>query len=377
MAGAGRVFQLLYRVSRTSEVSLVTFIETEEEANKLGQVIPHCKRVETVYRRGFTPVSLYPYEPFEEFNCPEFREKLEKVLAEEDFDLVHFEWTQAAQYADLAPHCRKLVTEIEVNYAAHLGLVPLERNFLRKSRKFYNGLQTLYREVELCKKVDAVVCVTDKDRDYLRGYLPQSKLFVVNTGVDTEYFDCNGNEPIDPNMIVFVGAFRHEPNVDAMLYFCAEVFPLILQERPQTQLYIVGSSPPRSILQLDVHPGITVTGFVEDIRDYYRKAGVIVVPLRMGVGIRGKILEGWAVGKAIVATPLACLGIEAVHGENILIANRAEEFALWTLALLRSPEFASRLGRAARATAVRYYDWSRIGEQMTSLYERLANHRSQ
>lgn len=371
--GAGRVFQLLYRVSRKSEVSLVTFIETKEEASKLGQVTPHCKRVEAVYRRGFTPVSLYPYEPFEEFNCPEFGAKLEQVLAEEDFDLVHFEWPQAAQYAHLAPHCHKLVTEIEVNYAAHLSLVPLERNPLRKLRKFYNSLQTLYREIELCKKVDSVVCVTDTDRDYLGGYLPSEKLFVINTGVDTGYFTCDETEPVDPNAIVFVGAFRHQPNVDAMIYFCSEVFPLILQERPQTHLYIVGSSTPSSIRRLGSHPNITVTGFVKDLRPYYRKARVVVVPLRMGVGIRGKILEGWAAGKAMVASPLACMGIRAVHGENILIAESAGEFALWTLGLLRNPDFATDLGRAGRETTVRHYDWSRMGEQMLSLYKRLSN----
>ncbi|MFQ5928418.1 MAG: glycosyltransferase [Acidobacteriota bacterium] len=370
--GAGRVFQLLHRASKEHELSLITFIETKQEADVEALLLSQCKRVETVHRRRYVPVSFFPYEPFEEFNSPEFRKKLEEVLTEEDFDLVHFEWTQMAQYADLVPHIPKLLTEIEVNYAAHYSLVQLESNPFRKTRKLYNSLQTFYRELELCRKVDQVVCVTDKDRDYLRGYIEEKKLSVINTGVDTEYFTCNGFRPADHNALTFVGAFRHEPNVDAMQYFCREVFPLILKERPQTHLYIVGSSPPQSIRQLGAHPQVTVTGYVEDIREFYGKAQVVVVPLRAGVGIRGKILEGWAAGKAMVATPLACLGIRAVHGENILIADTPDEFALWTLALLRNSDFCQRLGQAGRQTAVQFYDWSLLGDQMIELYESIA-----
>jgi glycosyltransferase involved in cell wall biosynthesis len=117
------------------------------------------------------------------------------------------------------------------------------------------------------------------------------------------------------------------------------------------------------------HSNITVTGFVEDIRDYYRKAQVVVVPLRTGVGIRGKILEGWSAGKAMVATTVACLGIRAVHGENILIADEAEDFAMWTSALLRNPKHCERLGLAGRQIAARHYEWDEIGGRMCKLYE--------
>ncbi|MFQ5740743.1 MAG: glycosyltransferase [Acidobacteriota bacterium] len=369
--GAGRVFQLLRRVAARHEVTLVSFVETDEERREVRQLLPYCRRIETVFRRRFDPVSPFPYEPFEEFNSPALRKRLSQVVAEEDFDLVHFEWTQMAQYADLFPAIPKLVTEIEVNYAAHYSLFHVEPHLLRKVRKFYNTLQTLYREVELCGKVDRVICVTDRDRDYLKGYIDADKMVVVNTGVDTEYFTPESRVPTDPNALVYVGAFRHQPNVDAMLYFLESIWPEILLRRPRTHLYIVGSSPPPVIRSLQREPQITVTGFVPDIRDFYHKAQVVIVPLRTGVGIRGKILEGWAAGKAMVATSQACLGIRAVHGENIMIADEAEEFALWTLALLRHPNYCRRLGRRGRQTALQLYKWSRLGEQLCGLYEGL------
>ena len=87
------------------------------------------------------------------------------------------------------------------------------------------------------------------------------------------------------------------------------------------------------------------------------------------MGIRGKILEGWAAGRATVATSLACQGIRAVHGENILVADDPEEFALWTLALLRNRDVCRTLGRNGRETVERHYEWDLLGDQMARFYE--------
>ena len=365
--GAGRVFQLLSRIAREHEVTLLSFVETNQELAFADQARAVCADVRTVFRSSFEPLSWFPYEPFEEFNVAEFTEVLEELLCEKDFDLVQFEWTQMALYGRCFDGIPQLLTEVEVNYAAHRTQISVAGSPWRKMRLYYNTLQTLYRELELCRKVDRVICVTDEDKGYLEGYLPSDRLAVVHTGVDSRYFefDSDGSEP---GALVFVGAFRHAPNLDAMDYFTRRIFPQILAERPNTHLYVVGSAPPPEILRLDRHPNITVTGYVEDIRKYYRLAQVVVVPLRTGVGIRGKILEGWAVGRATVATPLACQGLRAVHGENISIAADAEEFALWTLALLRNPEFCARMGVAGRHTVEKYYEWDLIGRRLSRLY---------
>ncbi len=369
--GAGRVFQLLKRVSRHHEVCVVAFVENEDEYADRVQCEACCQEVVTVYRREYDPISIFPYEPFEEFNTRDFRQALEKLLCERDFDVVHFEWTQMAMYLHLFPEIASLITEIEVNYAAHHSQVKVEKNLLKKSRLFYNTLQTMYREVELCRQVDRVVCVTDIDAGYLKGYVPEEKLAVINTGVETSYFAPDWSFETEPTAIVYVGAFRHDPNIDAMLFFHREIWPHILKHRSDAHLYIVGSSPPEAIQKLGESANITVTGFVEDLRDYYRRAQVVIVPLRTGVGIRGKILEGWSAAKAMVATQVACFGIRAVHGKNILIADDPMEFANWTIALLNHPEHCRSLALAGHQVAKEYYEWDQLGEEMNSLYESL------
>ena len=99
----------------------------------------------------------------------------------------------------------------------------------------------------------------------------------------------------------------------------------------------------------------------------------MVVPLRTGVGIRGKILEAWSVGRATVSTRLACQGIRAGHGENILIADDPDEFAMWTTALLRNPDFCRKLGNCGRGTVEAYYDWDAIGDRLVRQYEEMGS----
>lgn len=366
--GAGRVFQLMSRAAKVHEVDLITFVEDSKDLSFLDQAEKCCRKVITVLRRQYLPVSLFPYEPFEEFNTPDFRRALEEMLAESDYDLVHFEWTQMTMFSDLFPRTPKFVTEVEVNYAAHKTLIKVEENPLKKFRLHYNTLQTLYREIEACRKTDRVICVTADDRDYLRGYLPDDQISVVNTGVDTRYFhfEADGSED---QALVFVGAFRHSPNIDAMRFFSKKIFPAVLEQCPKAHLYVVGSSPNPEIKALGSHPNITVTGFVEDIREYYRRAQVVVVPLRTGVGIRGKILEGWSTGRAMVATPLACQGIQVIHGQNIMIAEEPDQFAMWTIALLQNPEYCKKLGWNGRKLVEEKYEWNILGRQMIRLYE--------
>ena len=370
--GAGRVFQFLSRVSARHQIHLISFVESDDESEGIDRLRPYCTRLELVPRRGFEPVSPYPYEPFEEFNCPDFRRRFEKVLEEEEIDLVHYEWPQMAQYDDLIPvWVPRILTEMEVNYAAHYSRVRLAANLVSRVKRHYDTLQTLFREVGLCRRMDQVVCVTSVDRTYLEGFLPGARLKVLPTGVDTSYF-IPGKGKVEPNSVLYVGAFRHEPNVDAMLFFVNQVLPLLLEEIREAHLYIVGSSPTPEILAMDDHPAITVTGFVPDLREYYARAQAVVVPVRTGVGIRGKVLEAWACGKPVVGTPLAFQGIRAVHGRNALVAETPKEFAIWISALMRNPAFTAQLAESGRRTVTEHYDWEPLAERLADLYEETA-----
>ncbi len=369
-AGAGRMFQLLRRISRSYRITLLSFIEAEEEREFLPEVRTWCEHLEVLRRTPPLRWQLFAYEPFDEFRTPQMEAALQAYIEHYDYDLIQLEYTQMGLYADREFGIPILLTKHEVDFAACLRRSRLERNFWRKTLWFYNYLQVLDREIKLLKGIDAVVCMTDPDAQALRRFCSSVPLHVVNTGVDLDYFMPPVKRAAEPRM-VFVGAFQHLPNVEAMIYFCRAILPLIRKQVPEAALTIVGSKPTPEILGLAEEPGVEVTGYVADIRPHMASASVYVVPLRLGVGIRGKILEAWGMAMAVVATPVACAGLHCEHGKNLLVADGAELFAEHVAALLKDPERRLRLGLEGRQTAERYYGWEASAKKLDALYQQL------
>jgi glycosyltransferase involved in cell wall biosynthesis len=311
---------------------------------------------------------LFAYEPFDEFLTPEMQQAVDRCIEDQDFDLIQLEYTQMACYRRRAEGIPAILTKHEVDFAACLRRARQESNPVTKWRWFYNYLQVLDREIKLTRQADAIICMTDPDARELRKFSPAVPIYTISTGVDLDYFQPPEQPSTDARMI-FVGAFQHHPNVDAMIHFCREVLPLIREKVPETELVIVGSSPPPAVLSLAAIPGVEVTGFVPDIRPFMAKSSVYIVPMRLGVGIRGKILEAWSMGMPVVSTSVGCAGLRYESGQNLLVADNSRQFAEQVLSLLRDPAMKRRLGEEGRKTAQQYYSWETSARQLDILYQ--------
>jgi len=148
------------------------------------------------------------------------------------------------------------------------------------------------------------------------------------------------------------------PNIDAVIWFTDQILPLIRQTVPEAGFWIVGTRPTREVMRLAALPGVVVTGRVPDVRPYLAQARVAVAPLRIARGIQNKVLEAMALGTAVVATPQAFEGIEALPGRDLLVAGSATEFAAAVIGLLRDDAAAARLGRQAARTVHASYSWA-------------------
>jgi GT2 family glycosyltransferase/glycosyltransferase involved in cell wall biosynthesis len=370
-AGAGRMYQLLERLAQHYRITLLSFLETENEREFLPELEMLCERVIAMRRLPQRRWNLFPYEPFDEFNTPEMRRALNGCLENADYDLIQLEYTQMACYADKQLAIPTLLTCHEVDFAACARRARLQAASLGKVRWFYNYLQVLDRQIKLTRRVDGVICMTDSDQRELRKFCADVPIHVVNTGVDLEYFKPVAI-PADSATLVFVGAFRHEPNVDAMIYFCSEILPRIRSQVPETELRIVGSFPPPKIEALGNLPGVTVTGFVPDIRPYMASSSIYVVPLRLGVGIRGKILEAWSMGLPVVATTVASAGLRFRDGQDLLLADSAAQFAGHVVRLLEDSRLRAEIGAAGRIVAERHYGWDAAAASLDKLYRQMA-----
>jgi glycosyltransferase involved in cell wall biosynthesis len=190
---------------------------------------------------------------------------------------------------------------------------------------------------------------------------------VIPNGVDVEYFRPSGERDATGS-VVYTGLMNYAPNVEAVQHFCSEILPLVHRRVPHAHFHVVGAKPAPEVQALSSER-VTVHGFVPDVRPYLRDAEVFVVPLLHGGGIRNKILEAAASGRAVVSTTLGAEGLGLRAGEELLLADSPAEFADAVTSLLRDPLRREALERRARAAAERHR-WERIGKALNDVVDR-------
>lgn len=194
------------------------------------------------------------------------------------------------------------------------------------------------------------------------------KINFVNNGVDLEYFNHDEHYrhvyDVSENVIVFTGAMDYWANVDAVIWFVMEVFPIIKQQCSTAQFYIVGSKPSKNVLALANHEGVFVTGRVEDIRPYLFFANVVVAPLLIARGIQNKVLEAMAMGKKVVVTPQAIEGIEIVD-EDVYTLQQPFDFANQVLELLEDRK-AAKFVEKNRQYVEKNFSWHASLKSLTN-----------
>jgi len=309
------------------------------------------------------------------------------------FDAIHIEGIEMAPYALAAQDTYNEKSEIrnqksEIVYDAHNAEYLLQRRAFTTDltraqhwpKAFYSLLQwwRLRRfEREICLASKRVFAVSEGDKAALLRLSPGigGRIKVLPNGVDPDYWSRDAEYPPAPvgdtgDILVFDGSMDFRPNVDAVQWFASEVWPLIRAERPGACFYIVGRNPTREVLALGSTPGITITGAVDDPRSWVAAATVYVVPMRIGGGVRLKVLQAMAMGCALVSTPVGVEGIEVQDGKEVVIARSARSFAQATLSLLSDPQRRTALGYVARETAVTRYAWQTLLPTLDQVYPR-------
>jgi glycosyltransferase involved in cell wall biosynthesis len=253
---------------------------------------------------------------------------------------------------------------------------------LRQPRRWVAALYSMMQVGRLrrferwaCETADAVTVVSEADAGHISQLGVGTPVTVVPNCLDvleTQAKLKEGGRKFGYDL-VFSGKMDYRPNVDAVLWFAAEIWPLIKAKRPQTTWAIVGQKPHARLERLQEMEGVTVTGWVEEVRPYLAGAAVFVMPFRMGSGTRLKLIEAMAAAKAIVSTGIGAEGFPVTDFKELLLADEPVKFANSVLTLLSGGEMRRKLGREA-AEFAKGYDWRVVVPRFEAVYEQILSH---
>ncbi len=228
-------------------------------------------------------------------------------------------------------------------------------------------------ETAIINRADAAFAITEEEADLLasRDGVEKPVHWFAN-GVDADHFAPGVAAPHAERIdAVFVGAMDYWANVDAVVWFAGEIWPLVRERVPEATFFIVGSNPDPAVAALGGRDGVTVTGRVADVRPFIDAAKITVAPMRIARGIQNKVLEAMAMAKAVVATPAALEGIDAAIGKEALACASAASFAGDCLRLIEDKPAAEAIGRAARARILSDYQWPAQFRRLDAELDRL------
>ncbi len=367
-----RTYQVINFLSEKCEVDLLSFYLHGEDiisAKKFYEKF--CKNIFFLLqtRSKFNLISkLFIYFPTDKII-----KEINKILLQNNYEAIIVEKLIMLSYLNKKVFKKYKVVldswgiDSQITYQLFLN----EKNLFRKIFKFLNYIRHLLIEIYLLSKSQNLVAITDNVYYFYKKIFKHKNIYLIPNAVDLNYYKPSDCE-IEKGSIVFVGIMNFLPNIDAVNFFVNEVLPK-MKNKLKVKFYIVGKNPTQEVLNLHNGSDVIVTGFVDDVREYIWRSEVVVVPLRMGSGLRNKVIQAMACGKVVIATTEACEGLNVKDGENILIADTSDEFVEKIIKVFNDTELKMKIEKNARKYVEENFSYDIIKEKWINMYEEILN----
>ncbi len=307
----------------------------------------------TRLRRLWSMLTVWPFGVLLYRNrC--FASALERLLYRKRFDVIIGGHINMAQYTLEVQRTPKIIAPLDaisLYYKRRLGLPLDPASFVYCLLQYWKVRRY---EKRTYPRYDACVLVARRDAEVIRELCPGLPIYFAPSGTD---IPPDKEVAIEPGSIAFSGVMDYPPNVDAAAYFANEIFPLVRREIPEAKFHVVGKNPNAEVLSLGRRDGIVVTGTVPDVKEYLRHVQVYICPMRLGAGMKMKVLEAMAVSLPVVSTTRGAEGMDFVAGREFIAADEPGEFASAVVRLLGDGSLREEYGRWGRRAVERSYTW--------------------
>ncbi|MFH1423287.1 MAG: glycosyltransferase family 4 protein [Planctomycetota bacterium] len=370
-----RTFKLIEHFAKNHEVHLASFIESSLNESLKQELSAYIKEMHLIYTAktesylrcalgllGTLPLQVYYYKR------KKMQSLINHLLKSQKYDLVisHLiRMTEYIKHYDI-PKILEMTDAQSLHYARaenyKKGISWLINHVEKKRARNYEPAITGF--------FNSTVVVSGVDEKQLRNLGAKGDTAVIPNGVDFQFFNAD-NSKRESNSLLFLGNLPYAPNTDAALLLGHKIMPLIWKQFPDMRLYVVGAKPPASVQKLSSNSNIIVTGYVEDVREYYHKGLILAAPIRYAAGTQYKIIEAMACGCPVVTTSFSAEAINAVHGKHLIVAGASpEDFSTAVIDLFRNKLLQQELSVNARQYIQQQYDWEKILKKYDEIVEK-------
>ncbi|MBI4434415.1 glycosyltransferase [Candidatus Uhrbacteria bacterium] len=379
--GQIHLYNLLKVIGSNHDITLICFLdENSPFAAPPPEIVltGGCTMVPFVrknsLRKALRAITTWKPVALETYRSEDMARAITHTCSEHRFDVAIIEQLALGQYAPLVRHLPHVLFPVDAVSRLKAQRYQSTKNPLERLLRFLDYRATKAYERAVYRQFDGVMFVSRDDIRYTvdAGISDTATVYELPNGVDLTYFHPNAHNGQDERSIAFIGNMRNDINEHAVRWFYDHAWPTLHREVPDLRWYIVGNDPSARLRRyLERDPNIILTGYLEDFRPTIWNATLVISPLQMGAGIKNRVLQAMAMGKAIVASPLSVDGISAEHRKHLLVATNAGEFVRYTRLLIEDGRERLRLSREARRFVEDHHSLEGAASKLLHIVERV------
>jgi glycosyltransferase involved in cell wall biosynthesis len=378
--GQTRWYNIIKYLSKSHDITLFSMLKDESEKRFVPELKRYCREVR-VFSRPKSPWTLknvllaelgpYPLVVIRNLSLTE-KEAVKEELKKKKYDLIHAE----AFY--VMPHIPEtkipiILVEQTIEYMVYKHYVDNEVPFYLKPFYMLDVVKLRYWEKHFWAKARQLVAVSDEDRKIMQDLISGIEVDIIPNGVDTSYYmDKKIERKTPPRILYGVTNFEWLQNQEASELLINNVWPYVKKRMPEAKVWIVGRKIPDWIKNLSAKDeSIEITENIPDARDAYRRASVMVAPIKGAGGTRLKILEAMAAGLPVVSTSIGVAGLKITPGVQALISDTYEGLAQEAVRLLKNKDLAERVGQEGQKHVKDHFDWTEVVKLHDPIYKKV------
>lgn len=366
-----RAYYQLKELAKNNEIYLCALCTKKISQKDIAAIEPYCKdlkivrlsKIEIALNMIYSLIfSKLPMQVAYFFNR-KFKASIQHFFQSNKVDHIYCQLIRTSEYLKDYKYCSKTIDYMDALSQGMERRIAKAPFYLKPFVKM-EAMRLKRYEHFIFEAFNQKVIISEQDRESI-VHAKNHEIHIIRNGVDQEYYKPQEKEKVYD--LLFTGNMSYPPNIDGVEFLVNKVMPLIWEIKPNVKLVIAGANPSQRVLKLE-QDKVIITGWVDDIRDYYAKSHIFIAPMQIGSGLQNKLLEAMAMQIPCITSPLANNALKAIDRESILIGNDPESYKNHIIELLDNPRFARQIAKNGRAFVSKNFDWTTSTNELQKLF---------